>query len=138
MIAAALAASAVLWAAGDGADGSSAARTLARRIGRDRPEAVLYLGDVYLAGTAGDYRRNYESTYGPLAPITWPTLGNHEWANRHSGYYPYWRPFRRARPWYRFRLGGWELINLASEAPHDPGSNQLRWLRRVLAERDTT
>ena len=67
MIGAALAASAALWALGDGADGSAEARAMARRIERDEPDAVLYLGDVYPSGTAEDYRRNWQPVYGRLA-----------------------------------------------------------------------
>jgi Calcineurin-like phosphoesterase len=130
--------STVVWAVGDGADGSTVARRLARRIERDHPDAVLYLGDVYPSGTADDYARHYEPVYGPLAPITWPTAGNHDWGNRATGYLPYWRRYGRARRWYRFSLGGWELINLNSEEPHEPGSRQLRWLGRVLGKEDTT
>jgi hypothetical protein len=129
---------AVVWAVGDGADGSAVARRLARRIERDRPEAVLYLGDVYPSGSAADYATNYEPVYGRLAPITWPTMGNHEWANRFTGYYPYWSRHGRARRWYRLELGGWELIDLNSQEPHEAGSRQLRWLERVLARRSTT
>ena len=82
---------AVVWAVGDGADGSAPARRLARMIERDEPDAVLYLGDVYPSGTAEDYERNFEPVYGRLASIMWPTAGNHEWGNREVGYYPYWR-----------------------------------------------
>jgi acid phosphatase type 7 len=124
---------ATVWAVGDGADGSPIARRLARRIERDRPDAFLYLGDVYPSGTAEDYARNYDTVYGRLAAITWPTPGNHEWWAREEGYYAYWRRHDRpARPWYRFDLGGWELISLNSQVPHGPGSRQLRWLGRVL------
>jgi hypothetical protein len=129
---------AVVWAVGDGADGSSIARRLARRIERDRPDAFLYLGDVYPGGTAEDFERNYDTVYGRLARITWPTPGNHEWWAREEGYYPYWRRHRRARPWYRFQLGGGELVSLNSEAPHETGSRQLRWLERVLESGDGT
>jgi hypothetical protein len=129
---------AVVWAVGDGADGSAAAHRLARRIERDDPDAVLYLGDVYPSGSALDYARNYAPVYGRLAPNTWPTAGNHEWANRPTGYVPYWRRHGRARPWYRLKLAGWELIDLNSQAPHGRGSKQLRWLGRVLARADTT
>ena len=130
--------SAVVWAVGDGADGTTPARRLARRIERDDPDAVLYLGDVYPSGSAADYARNYDPVYGDLAEITWPTMGNHDWGNRATGYLPYWRRYGRARPWYRFELGGWELVSLNSQEPHDPGSPQLRWLERVLDEQATT
>jgi Calcineurin-like phosphoesterase len=129
---------AVVWATGDGADGSAIAKRLARRIEADRPDAFLYLGDVYPNGTARDFERNYHTVYGRLADITWPTVGNHEWANRAAGYYPYWRRHGRAKPWYSVSLGGWELISLNSQEPHDPNSRQLRWLRGVLAEQDGT
>jgi hypothetical protein len=131
---------AVVWAVGDGADGSPVARRLARRMERDRPDAFLYLGDVYPSGTAGDFERNFDSVYGRLAGITWPTPGNHEWWAREQGYYPYWRREHRAaaRPWHRFGLAGWELVSLNSEAPHGAGSRQLRWLERVLDSGDGT
>ena len=126
--------SAVVWATGDGADGSRAARSMASRIAADRPDRFLYLGDVYPNGTAADFSRNYATTYGRLARITEPTPGNHEWGNRNSGYRPYWRRAkgRAQRDWYSFRLGGWELLNLNSQAPHGTSSAQLRWLRARL------
>lgn len=129
---------AVVWAVGDGGNGSSVARRLARRIERNDPDAVLYLGDVYPSGTAEDYEHNWKPVYGRLAPRIWPTAGNHEWANRDAGYRPYWRRYRRSRPWYRFDVGGWEALSLNSEAAHDAGSSQVRWLERVLDEHDTT
>ena len=129
---------ALVWAVGDGADGSAIAQQLARRIDRSRPDAFLYLGDVYPGGTAEDYRRNWRPVYGRLDPITWPTPGNHEWWAREQGYFPYWRRHGRAKPWYRFSIGGWEVLSLNSETPHGPGSPQLRWLERVLARGDGT
>lgn len=123
---------AVVWAVGDGADGSDEAEALARQIERDRPDALLYLGDVYPTGTAEDFATSWREVYGRLADIIWPTIGNHEWANRHVGYYPYWRRRGRSRPWYRVDFGGWEVLALNSEAPHGPGSRQVRWLREVL------
>jgi hypothetical protein len=133
-IAPAQASAAVVWAVGDGADGSAASRRLAARIAADRPDRFLYLGDVYRSGTADDYRRNYAPSYGRLADITAPTTGNHDWGNRATGYQPYWRRVTgRPQPyWYSFRLGGWEVVSLSSEAPHDAASPQLRWLRERL------
>jgi len=124
----------VIWAVGDGADGSAGAKALAGRIRRDRPDRFLYLGDVYPAGTAEDFRDSYATVYGPLARITSSTPGNHEWGNRSEGYNAYWRARtgRTPKPWYTFLLGGWRLFSLNSEAPHDAGSDQLSWLKRKL------
>jgi acid phosphatase type 7 len=125
---------AVVWAVGDGADGSATARALANRIARDRPDRFLYLGDVYPTGTAADFARNYAAVYGRLNRITSPTTGNHDWGNSRSGYLPYWRRVKgRPQPyWYSLRLAGWEILGLSSEAAHSAGSEQLRWLRSRL------
>jgi hypothetical protein len=126
--------SAVVWAVGDGADGSSRAKRLAGMIARDEPDRFLYLGDVYDTGSAAEFRRNFAGVYGELARIAEPTPGNHDWGRRREGYYPYWRSVkgRRQPPWYRLRQGGWEIIGLNSESAHGPSSRQLRWLRRLL------
>jgi hypothetical protein len=125
---------AVIWAVGDGADGSANGRAVAKRIAAGRVDRLLYLGDVYLAGTRADFARNYATTYGPLAPRTAPTPGNHDWPNSDVGYDPYWRRALRREPsdWYAFRAAGWHLLSLNSEAPHGRGSPQERWLRARL------
>jgi Calcineurin-like phosphoesterase len=125
---------AVVWAVGDGADGSARAKRLARLIAGDEPDRFLYLGDVYETGSAAEFRRNFAGVYAELAEITEPTPGNHEWGRRREGYFPYWAGVkgRRQPPWYRFRLAGWEILGLNSEAAHGPGSRQLGWLRRRL------
>lgn len=131
---------ALVWAVGDGADGNATSREIARRIERERPDRLLYLGDVYETGTAEEFKSGYDTVYGRLTRLTAPTPGNHEWPNRTTGYDPYWRSKTGAATpgWYAFRLGGWRFLSLNSEAPHDPGSPQVRWLERTLArERGT-
>jgi hypothetical protein len=125
---------AVVWAVGDGAVGTEPAKRLARTVGADHPDRFLYLGDVYDSGTPAEFDRNYDSVYGALAPITAPTPGNHDWPNRASGYFPYWKAKlgRALRSWYGLEVGGWELLSLNSEALHSAGSPQLRWLGRRL------
>jgi hypothetical protein len=125
----------VVWAVGDGAFNTEPARRLGSAIARDRPDRFLYLGDVYDSGTRAEFQRNYEPVYGALAPITAPTPGNHDWPNRATGYFPYWKSkLGRALPsWYGFKLGGWEILSLNSEAPHGEDSKQLLWLDRRLA-----
>ena len=124
-----------VWAVGDAATPGPGPRRLAATIRRARPDRLLYLGDVYESGTAAEFRRNYDPLYGSLGSVTEPTPGNHEWANRFSGYYRYWRAKkgRRQPPWSSVHTAGWELLNLNSEAAHGPGSRQLRWLQRALA-----
>lgn len=123
---------AVVWAVGDGANGSNAARRVAGRILADHPDRVLYLGDVYERGSATDFRDRFATVYGPLASITAPTPGNHDWPAHVTGYDPYWRSVTGAPtpPWYAFTIGGWRIISLNSETPDNP--EQLRWLDREL------
>jgi 3',5'-cyclic AMP phosphodiesterase CpdA len=126
--------SAAIWAVGDGADGGANGRAVAELIAADAPDRVLYLGDVYELGTAEEFRRNYDTTYGPLARVTAPTPGNHDWLNAERGYDPYWRRAlgRRTAHWYSFRAAGWQILSLNSEASHGVGSVQHRWLRRQV------
>jgi hypothetical protein len=124
----------VVWAIGDGAAGTPPSRRLARRIVADDPDRVLYMGDVYETGTAEEFRRNFEGPYRPLLRRMLPAPGNHEWPNHALGYDPFWERVTGAPtpPWYAVRLGAWQVLSINSEAPHDSGSAQLRWLRRAL------
>jgi hypothetical protein len=123
-----------LWAVGDG-DASPDGRAVVRMILASRVDRLLYLGDVYEHGEAVEFRANYEPSYGRLASRTAPTPGNHEWPNHESGYDPYWRSSlgrSRTAAWYAFHAGGWQILSLNSEAAHDRGSPQQRWLRGRL------
>jgi hypothetical protein len=128
---------AVVWAVGDAATPTRGARAVAGRIRRARPDRFLYLGDVYDSGTPAEFHGYYDPLYGPLAKITDPTPGNHEWANRRRGYYPYWRMKKGERqpPYTWTSVAGWDLVSLNSEAAHGRGSRQLGWLRRLLGRR---
>lgn len=125
---------AVVWALGDGADGSPQAQRLAERIGRGRVDRFLYLGDVYENGTGDEFEDNFAPVYERLGRVTSPTPGNHDWPRHEEGYGPYWsRVQGRAPPsYYALSLGGWTLLSLNSEEPHGPGSAQLRWLDHRL------
>jgi hypothetical protein len=125
---------AVVWATGDG-DARRASRRLVDRIARDRPDLLLYLGDVYERGTAGDYARNFAPSWGRLARRTAPTPGNHEWPESGEGYGPYWHSVtgRRMPSYYALHVAGWEVLALNSQAPHDDDSAQLRWLGQRAA-----
>jgi hypothetical protein len=111
----------VVWALGDGADGSPDGRRLARYVRSQRPDRFIYLGDVYERGSAAEYRRNYDAVYGPLARRTDPVLGNHEFARRFKGYFPYWQRARGlSRESARHRAyvdgSGWQVLAYSSES----------------------
>ena len=126
---------AVVWAAGDVATPGRNADRVARLVRRGRPDRFLYLGDVYETGTASDFRRWYHPRFGRLARITEPTIGNHEWGNRFTGYYKYWagRKGRKQPPWSKTEIAGWEILNLNSQAPHGTGSPQVLWLEKAVS-----
>jgi endonuclease YncB( thermonuclease family) len=111
----------VVWAVGDGADGSATSAALAGYIKAQNPERFFYLGDVYESGTASEFAKNYEPLYGSMAGVTDPVIGNHESGNRSTGYYPYWQGKRgwtaeqaRHRS-YIDAASGWQIIAYSSE-----------------------
>ena len=123
----------VLWAIGDGGTEGEAAREVAALVARDRPDRVLYLGDVYERGTAGEFRTRFAAVYGDLVQRMWPTPGNHEWPNRERGYARFWR-LVRGKPlpsYYAREAGGWQVLSANSEQPRS--REQLAWLRRQAA-----
>jgi hypothetical protein len=110
----------VVYALGDGADGSSVSRALANHVIAQNPDRFFYLGDVYETGTATEFANNYEPLYGALATRTDPVLGNHESANRNTGYYPYWqgkRGWNQEQAKHRSYIDhtGWQVIAYSSE-----------------------
>jgi acid phosphatase type 7 len=111
----------VVFALGDGADGSTTSRDLANYVVAQQPDRFFYLGDVYETGTATEFTGNYEPLYGALGSITDPVIGNHEYANRTTGYYAYWT---NKRGWtqeeakhrsYVDAASGWQIIAYSSE-----------------------
>jgi hypothetical protein len=105
-------------------------------------DAVLMAGDgAYPDGSAADYARYYEPTWGPFKPITHPVPGNHDYhVADAAGYFDYFGAFagERGRGWYSFDLGAWHVIALNSSGGCSPvacgvGSEQYRWLQADLA-----
>jgi acid phosphatase type 7 len=130
------AASATVWAVGDGATDQPHDDAVAAFLEKQPLDRFLFLGDVYEAGTAADFEKNYVPGYGRLKRLTEPTPGDHEWPNREQGYDRYWAAKlarSQGRHYYSFDVAGWHFVSLNSQDPIGPGSRQLAWLRRHLA-----
>ena len=134
-------ASATLVAAGDIASCSSAGdEETAAVVERIDPDAVLTLGDnAYETGSAEQFRRCYDPSWGRFRGRTFPVPGNHDYRTPDAaGYFTYFGP-RAGRPgkaYYSFDLGGWHLMALDTNVDVGADSEQLRWLRGDLARDD--
>jgi hypothetical protein len=99
---------------------------------------VFTAGDnAYNAGTAQEFRRCYEPTWGRHKARTRPAPGNHDYGS--PGALPYYAYFGEnagpdRRGYYSFDLGAWHIISLNSNIPVSAGSPQEKWLRADLAE----
>ncbi len=124
-----------IWAIGDvgeGALGQPSADLVASKAIR----YLLYLGDIYPNGSAADFADNYAPTFGQFDAKAVPTMGNHEFPDRATGFDPYWDDARGSRPprYFSFTASGWQFIVLNSEMPTNAGSSQHSWLKHLLAK----
>ncbi len=98
---------------------------------------VFALGDeAYFSGTADEYRRCYDPTWGRHKGRTRPVPGNHEYLT--PGAAPYYTYFGAAAGppglgYYSFDVGNWHAIALNSNIDVRAASAQGAWLRSDLA-----
>jgi acid phosphatase type 7 len=132
----------VLVGAGDIArcDGNGDEET-ARLLDRI-PGDVFTAGDnAYESGTAEEFARCYDPTWGRHKARTYPTPGNHDHeTDGLAGYLGYFGEGvgTADEPWYSFDLGLWHVVMLDSMCEAVPGgcgrdSPQVEWLREDLA-----
>jgi 3',5'-cyclic AMP phosphodiesterase CpdA len=101
------------------------------------PGMVFTLGDnVQDLGSAEEYEKCFEPTWGRHRSRMLPTVGNHDWFGGHGR--PYFSYFgASAGPagagYYSQSLGAWHIISLNSEVAAGPGSPQYEWLKADLA-----
>jgi hypothetical protein len=100
---------------------------------------ILALGDLaYPGGSARDFRKCYEPTWGRHKDRTWPLPGNHDYGTaRGADYYTYWGPRagEREKGYYGFDYGSWRVIALNSNLRRETQKAQQQWL---AAELDAT
>lgn len=116
--------------------GTGDAEATARLLDRI-PGMVFTLGDnVQDQGTAEEYQRCFEPTWGRHRSRMLPTVGNHDWYGGHGR--PYFSYFgASAGPaglgYYATTLGAWHIVSLNSEIAAGQGSPQYEWLKAQLA-----
>ena len=122
-----------VWAIGDVGEGALG-QPVSDLVASMPMRYLLYLGDIYPAGSAADFANNYAPTFGQFDSRAVPTMGNHEYPDRLNGFDPYWQAARGTRPprYYAFAASGWQVIVLNSEMDTYPGSAQYSWLKNLL------
>ncbi len=132
---------AVLIGAGDIANSADDDDMATAQLIAAYPDAIVFTtGDnVYQSGTAEQFSKFYEPTWGAFKDRTKPTVGNHD--ERTAGAAGYFEYFGAAagtpgQGWYSYDLGPWHVIDLNSECGGDGLAScdeQMRWLRADLA-----
>jgi chitodextrinase len=139
---AAVAADPVLLLAGDIATCDSSADEATAALLDAYPSAKIQtLGDnVYDDGTASEFSRCYQPTWGRHKARTKPAAGNHDYNTPNaSGYYGYFGAAAGdpAKGYYSYDLGAWHVVVLNSNCSAvggcAVGSPQELWLRSDLA-----
>lgn len=108
------------------------------------PGTIAAIGDtVYERGTADEFERCYEPSWGRHRDRTRPSIGNHEYGTGDAT--PYFEYFGQAAGapgdgWYSYDLGSWHVVVLNSFCDVIGGcardSRQVRWLERDLKASD--
>ena len=126
----------VVAAVGDGADGGPDSQAVVSLVDGWAPNLFLYLGDVYEQGAFSEFTNWYGSgdSYSLFAPITDPTIGNHEYnTGSPAAYFSFWH---QPPHYYSVNAGGWHLISLDSTTDFlqdQPGTVQYEWLKNDLS-----
>jgi 3',5'-cyclic AMP phosphodiesterase CpdA len=97
---------------------------------------VFTAGDnAYPSGTADDFKRCYDPSWGRHVNRTRPSPGNHDYGTGNAdAYFAYFGAL--AGPpglgYYSYNVGDWHVVSLNSDVPAGPGSPQYEWLRADL------
>jgi hypothetical protein len=128
-------------AAGDIADCESTGDEATAKLVANIEGTVLTLGDnVYERGSAEEYARCYDPTWGRFEKRTKPTPGNHEYHTEGAeGYFDYFGAVagNANESYYSYDLGSWHVVALNSQCWKiggcDEEAPQVKWLEADLA-----
>jgi 3',5'-cyclic AMP phosphodiesterase CpdA len=127
----------VLVGAGDIADCSLGADSATAALLDTIAGTVFTAGDnAYASGTAGQFARCYDPTWGRHKARTRPAPGNHDYDTAHGApYYQYFGALAgvAGAGYYSYDLGKWHIVSLNSNVGMAAGAAQEQWLRADLA-----
>jgi acid phosphatase type 7 len=92
--------------------------------------------DAYPRGTAEEFQKCYDPTWGRFKARTFPTPGNHEYYSPDAApYYAYFgtKAGVAGKGYYSYDLGEWHVVALNSNIDAKTGSEQEKWLKADLA-----
>jgi hypothetical protein len=132
----------VLVGAGDIGDCDSVATAQTAKLIEGIGGTVFTAGDnVYPDGSAGQFAKCYDPTWGQFKARTRPAPGNHDYMTKgaaaYLGYFGSAATNKDGQTWYSYELGRWHVIvldaNCTEVAGCDKASPQGRWLAADLA-----
>jgi acid phosphatase type 7 len=134
----------VIVGTGDIAEGGTStmanATSSADLVRAAKPRFVFTVGDnAYPNGSAADFAKKYDPTWGPFKAMTHPVPGNHEYhSTSPSGYLGYFGAANVTNRvdggvYYAYNVGkAWRAYALNSEVSMSAGSAQYAWLKSDL------
>jgi hypothetical protein len=130
----------VLLAVGDIGSCESQADDAVAQLASRLDGTLALLGDtVYEEGTAQQYARCFDPSWGGMRSRYRPAVGNHEYLTRDAaGYFAYFGTSAgtAGEGWYSYQLGAWHVVVLNSNCAIvgcGDRSSQMRWLQDDLA-----
>lgn len=125
----------VLLAAGD-IDGCSSGGVGTAQVVEGTDGAVATLGDnAYPSGSASDYARCYDKTWGRFKDRTHPVSGNHDYDDaKAAGYYGYFGAAAgpAGNGYYSYDIGTWHVVALNSNCSSVDCNAERAWLDKDL------
>jgi hypothetical protein len=132
----------ILVGAGDIGDCASSGDEATATLLDGIPGAIFTAGDnAYPDGSADNYARCYDPTWGRFKARTHPAAGNHDWVTKDAagylGYFGKAATNADGKTWYSYELGAWHVVVLDSNCGFVDScakdSPQGRWLSADLA-----
>ena len=120
----------VLIAAGDIADCKTIGAKVTGRLVERTPGTVATLGDnAYPGGSAEEFAKCYDTTWGSFKDRTRPAAGNHEYGTKGAqAYFDYFGAAagKPGQGYYSYDLGTWHIVVLNSDCNYIGGCGGVR------------